>query len=191
MFRIFTIVLFKLKGWKLAVDKNTVSQHKKFVLVAAPHTSNWDAIYFTAAATLTKLKPKFLIKNTWMKFPFNLVFKPIGGIGVDNKNFSRNKSFSTIDFMVNLFRQKKELIIMIAPEGTRSKNPNWRTGFYRTALLAKVPLVLGYLDYQKKIAGFNKVFTPTGDVELDIKKISDFYSQFTGKNHHLFAPYKV
>ena len=80
---------------------------------------------------------------------------------------------------------------MIAPEGTRSKNPNWRTGFYQTAVLAKVPLVLGYLDYQKKIAGFNKVFNPTGDVELDIKKISDFYSQFTGKNHHLFAPYKV
>ena len=191
MFRLFTLLLFKIKGWKLLVDKKTLHQHKKFILIGAPHTSNWDAIYFTAAATLTKLKPKFLIKKTWMKFPFNIIFKPIGGIGVDNKNISENKSSSTIDFMVKLFNQKRELIIMISPEGTRSKNANWRTGFYRTAILAKVPIVLGYLDYQKKTAGFNKVFFPTGNLELDLKKISNFYTQFKGKNHHLFAEYKV
>ena len=78
---------------------------------------------------------------------------------------------------------------MISPEGTRSKNPNWRTGFYRTAVAANVPIVLGYLDYNKKIAGISEIFLPTGDINKDLLFISNFYKQFTGKNHELFAEY--
>ena len=186
MFRLFTLVFFKLKGWQLLIDKKTLTQHKKFILIGAPHTSNWDAIYFTAAATISKLKPKFLIKKNWIKFPFNIIFKPLGAIGIDNKS---KKSSGMINYMVNLFNENQELIIAIAPEGTRSKNPYWKTGFYTTALKAKVPIVLGYLDYKHKIAGMTDVFFPTGNIDQDLMKISEFYKRFSGKNHELFANY--
>jgi len=189
MFRLITTLLFKLNGWKLILNKESLSNYKKFILIGAPHTSNWDAIYFTAAATISKLKPQFLIKKSWMKFPFNIIFSPLGGIGVDNKKTSK-KSSGVIEYMVNLFNKRKELIIMISPEGTRSKNPNWKTGFYRTAVAANVPIILGYLDYNKKIAGISEIFLPTGDINKDLLFISNFYKQFTGKNHELFAEYK-
>ena len=189
MFRLMTMLLFKINGWKLILNKESLSHYKKFILIGAPHTSNWDAIYFTAAATISKLKPQFLIKKSWMKFPFNIIFRPLGGIGVDNKKTSK-KSSGIIEYMVNLFNKRKELIIMISPEGTRSKNPNWRTGFYRTAVAAKVPIVLGYLDYNKKTAGISEIFLPTGNINEDLLFISNFYKQFTGKNHELFAEYK-
>lgn len=190
MFRLFTVLFFKIKGWKLILDKENLIHHKKFILIGAPHTSNWDAIFFTAAATLSKLKPRFLIKKSWMKFPFSIIFKPLGGIGVDNKKSSNKKSSGIIEHMVNLFNHQKELIIAIAPEGTRSKNPNWKTGFYRTAVAANVPIVMGYLDYSKKIAGITEVFFPTGNIQEDLKKISAFYKQFTGKNHELYEGYQ-
>ena len=187
MFRLITLLLFKLNGWKLNFNNEILSRHKKFILIGDPHTSNWDSIYFIAATRKSKLKPNFLIKKTWTKFPFNIIFKPLGAIGVDKKK--PKKSSGMINYMVNLFKENKKLIIAISPEGTRSKNPNWKTGFYQTALLAKVPIVLGYLDYSKKIAGITEVFLPTGDVNKDLTFISDFYKQFSGKNHELFAGY--
>ena len=190
MFRIISALIFKIKGWKVKIDPKLIKNNKQFVLLGIPHTSNWDAVYFTGAVFLRKIKTHFLIKKEWMRFPFNLIFKPIGGIGVNNKSKNGAKSSIVIEEIVQLFNEKKELIIAIAPEGTRSFNPNWKTGFYQIALQSKVPIALGFLDYKNKIAGITDIFLPTGNLHADLIKISEYYSKFTGKNHDQYSGYK-
>ena len=85
MFRIISVLIFKLKGWKVNIDPQLIKKNKQLVLIGVPHTSNWDAVYFTGATFLGKIKTRFLIKKEWMRFPLNLIFKPIGGLAVDNK----------------------------------------------------------------------------------------------------------
>ena len=126
-----------------------------------------------------------------MRFPFNLIFKPIGGIGVNNKSKNGSKSSIVIEEIVQLFNEKKELIIAIAPEGTRSFNPYWKTGFYQIALQSKVPIALGFLDYKNKIAGITDIFLPTGNLHADLIKISEYYSKFTGKNHDQYSGFQT
>ena len=191
MFRIISALIFKIKGWKVRIDPKLIKNNKQFVLLGIPHTSNWDAVYFTGAVFLGKIKTHFLIKKEWMRFPFNLIFKPIGGIGVNNKSKNGAKSSIVIEEIVQLFNEKKELIIAIAPEGTRSFNPYWKTGFYQIALQSKVPIAFGFLDYKNKIAGITDIFLPTGNLQADLLKISDYYTKFTGKNHDQYSGYKT
>tara|TARA_B110000014_G_C20113922_1_gene587697 strand:- start:660 stop:1244 length:585 start_codon:yes stop_codon:yes gene_type:complete len=191
MFRIISALIFKIKGWKVKIDPKLIKNNKQFVLLGIPHTSNWDAVYFTGAVFLRKIKTHFLIKKEWMRFPFNLIFKPIGGIGVNNKSKNGAKSSIVIEEIVQLFNEKKELIIAIAPEGTRSFNPNWKTGFYQIALQSKVPIALGFLDYKNKIAGITDIFLPTGNLHADLIKISEYYSKFTGKNHDQYSGFQT
>ena len=100
-----------------------------------------------------------------------------GGIPVD-----RSKHTNMVDAMVKMFEQHEELILMIPAEGTRSYVKEWKSGFYHTAMGAKVPIVMGYLDYGKKVAGFGDVFHPTGDYQKDLNEIQNFYRQFTAKH---------
>lgn len=185
MLRLISRFIFWIQGWKIDDDLLKQQHLDKFILTGAPHTSNWDALMFVAAMYHMKLKVRFLIKHDWMRFPFNLMFGPLGAIGID-----RSKHHSMVDAMVKLFNESEKLIITIAPEGTRSYNPHWKKGFYYTALEAKIPILLGHLDYENRIAGITKVFWPTGDVDKDLTEISNFYSQFKGKNPEKFAPYQ-
>ena len=191
MFRIISVIIFKLKGWKVNIDPNLIKNNQQMVLIAVPHTSNWDAIYFTGAAFLAKLKIHFMIKKEWMRFPFNLIFKPIGGLAVNNKMKKKSQPSKVIDEMVHLFNKNKKFIIAIAPEGTRSNNPYWKTGFYQIALKSNIPIALGFLDYKNKIAGITDIFHPTGNLHADIKKISNYYMKFTGKNQSQFSAYQA
>lgn len=100
-----------------------------------------------------------------------------GGIPVD-----RSKHNNMVEAMINLFQQKEELILMIPAEGTRGYVKEWKSGFYHTAVGANIPIVMGYLDYGKKIAGFGDVFYPTGDYQKDLKEIQNFYRQFTARH---------
>ena len=120
MFRIISVIIFKLKGWKVNIDPNLIKNNQQMVLIAAPHTSNWDAVYFIGAAFLGNLKTRFLIKKEWMRFPLNIIFKPIGGLAVNNKTQKASQPSMIIEEIVKLFNEKKKLIIAIAPEGTRS-----------------------------------------------------------------------
>ncbi len=191
MFRIISAIIFKLKGWKVNIDPNLIKNNQKMVLIGAPHTSNWDAIYFTGAAFLSKLKTRFLIKKEWMRFPLSLIFRPIGGLAVNNKAKKKSQPSRIIEGIVNLFNEKKKLIIAIAPEGTRSYNPYWKTGFYQIALKANVPIALGYLDYKNKTAGITDIFLPTGNLHADLIKISKYYTKFTSKNQSQFSEYQI
>lgn len=165
----------KLIGWRTGCTLDT--SVKKCVLVAAPHTSNWD--YPIALATLyaSGVKVRFLAKDSLFKFPLGILMRATGGMPVD-----RSKHNNLVDALVHKFQQHEELILMIAVEGTRSYVKEWKSGFYHTAVGAGVPIAMGYLDYGKKVAGFGDLFYPTGDYQRDLKEIQNFYRKFTARH---------
>ncbi len=163
----------KLFGWK--IDEHVPSV-KKCVVVMGPHTSNWDFIIGRIAFFMYGIKGKYLIKKELFFFPLGLFLKWIGGIPVDRKG--KNK---LTDVAAKMFEEEDELFMVFTPEGTRSYNPNWKKGFYYIAQKAKVPIYLGYIDYERKIGGFHGLFEPTGDVDKDIQAIKDVLKQYKGK----------
>lgn len=165
----------KLIGWKIGsvLDPSV----KKCVLVAAPHTSNWDYPISLATLYACGVHVRFLAKNSLFKFPLGILMRATGGIAVD-----RSKHNNLVDSMIHMFTEHDELILMIPAEGTRSYVKEWKSGFYHTAMGANVPIVLGYLDYGKKVAGFGDLFYPTGDYAKDLVDIQNFYRKFTAKH---------
>jgi 1-acyl-sn-glycerol-3-phosphate acyltransferase len=171
--------IFKMTHW--TVDENLPPEIRKCIIIAAPHTSNWDFWYTMAAFAIYKLRIRFTVKKEWMKFPFSLLMKPLGGIAIDRSprnTGSERRSF--VEAMIELFDANKELIILITPEGSRSRRDKWKTGFYHVALGAGVPICLGYVDYQNKKAGIGKVIYPS-DFAKDMKEIMAFYSRIHPK----------
>ena len=167
--------IFRQKGWK--IEGGIPSGIKKCVLIAAPHTSNWDFVYGIGALDEFKLDVKYLAKKELFRFPFKGMFESLGGLPVD-----RSKSNSMVDAMIKLINSKDEIIVLIPPEGTRSKVQKWKTGFYHVALGSGVPIVLAYLDYERKIAGIGPVIIPSGNKEEDFKVISLFYKNIAAKH---------
>jgi 1-acyl-sn-glycerol-3-phosphate acyltransferase len=165
----------RIIGWKIGSQLDL--SIKKCVLVAAPHTSNWDYPISLATLYACGVKTNFLAKKSLFKFPLGILMKLSGGIPVD-----RSKHTNMVEAMVSKMNQSKELILMIPAEGTRSYVKEWKSGFYYTALGAGVPIVMGYLDYGKKIAGFGDLFYPTGDYQKDLIAIQNFYRKFTAKH---------
>ncbi|MFH1320287.1 MAG: 1-acyl-sn-glycerol-3-phosphate acyltransferase [Bacteroidota bacterium] len=188
MLRLIFKIIFKLNKWTLDDALMKEGKITRCVMIGAPHTSNWDMIYMVAAFQLMKIPLKFTLKKEWLRFPLNFFMAPLGAIGIDRspKDGSTTRR-SMVEVMTELFDERKELIIVFSPEGSRSIRDKWRTGFYYTALSAKVPIMLGYLDYKEKRAGIGKMLYPTGDVKKDMKTIMDFYAQFTPRYPELFV----
>jgi 1-acyl-sn-glycerol-3-phosphate acyltransferase len=173
------ILIFKLNGWKIV---GTVPPEiKKAVVIAAPHTSNWDFVYAVAIFKMLKLKIRYLIKRELNFFPLSILLKNTGAIPVE-----RSKRHNLTDEIVNMLKSSDELLVAIPAEGTRSRVEKWRSGFYYTALNAGVPVLPGYLDFKKKEGGFGAPIYLSGNKEEDMKKLRDFYSDKTGKFPELF-----
>ncbi|MEH0153962.1 1-acyl-sn-glycerol-3-phosphate acyltransferase [Limibacter armeniacum] len=189
MVRLIFRLLFWLKGWKIKVHPEVdLNQARKSVILAAPHTSNWDIVFAVEACRQMGIKLRFAIKREWMRFPLNIAIRPMGGIGIDRRpKDNRKKKLSMVEAMVNLFEGRDELAVMVPPEGTRSRTEKWRTGFYYTALEAKVPIVLSYLDYKNKEAGIGRILHPSGDLEKDMNEIMTFYKDIPPKFPEMFA----
>jgi 1-acyl-sn-glycerol-3-phosphate acyltransferase len=177
---------FRLGRWK--ITHNLPEHIKQCVVVVAPHTSNWDFIYGMGAIKHMKIYPRFAIKKEWIRFPFGKLMMSLGALPVDRspKNNSGEKK-GTVDAMADLFLQHETLRLIITPEGTRRKVDKWRTGFYYVALKAKVPIALGFMDYQKRECGIDKIIYPTGDFKKDMKEIMDFYKNMKGGNPKNFS----
>lgn len=171
--------LFQLKGWK--IEANLPEGYKKCVVIAAPHTSNWDFLYSMAVFFKLKIPVRFLAKKELFVWPLRGILKSVGGIAVQ-----RSKSSNLVDDIIAMFSNEKELMLMIPAEGTRGSVTKWKTGFYHVALGAKVPVLLGFLDYENKIAGFGPLLYMTGDAATDAKKIKDFYRNIKGKHPENF-----
>lgn len=167
-----------MAGWK--VVGSLPPEVKKAVMIAAPHTSNWDLLYARAAFYILGIPVRFTIKKELMKFPLKGFLNALGAIAID-RNPNGLKKVSMVDAMAELFNQKEELVILVTPEGTRSYAPKWKTGFYRVAEMAQVPIVLGYLDYQKKHAGIGPVIYPNGDIDGQMEEMLAFYRNVTAK----------
>jgi len=179
-------ILFKLYGFRIITPQNLLL--KKCVVVAAPHTSNWDGIIGFAYYDIVGIKIRFAIKHTYMKFPLGLIFKPLGGIAIDRRPKEKGgEKKSMTQAMIDLFADNDELNLLVTPEGTRKKVTKWKTGFYYVALGAKVPIALGYMDFEKKEAGVGKVIYPSGDIKKDMREIMDFYRNIKGRHPEKFS----
>ena len=172
--KFFAKLMYKILGWKLKGSIPT--DIKKCVMVAAPHTSNWDFFYGVIAFYIMGIKIKTPIKKELFFFPLGIILNALGGIQVD-----RAKAGKLVDNIVDLFKKYDELVIFITPEGTRSYAERWKTGFWHIAKNANVPIILGYIDYSKKTAGVGPVFVPTGNVDKDIEEVKNFYRNITAK----------
>ena len=171
---------FQVLGWKFVGE--IPCSIKKAVLVVAPHTSNWDGFYGLLFCFVKQLPIKFAIKKEAMFFPLGPIFRWMGGIPIDRKKGNKIlKRDSMVQRMVAMLQQPDPLMLIIAPEGTRSYVSRWRRGFYHIALQANVPIVLGYIDYTQKRIGLGPVTYPTGDFDKDLQRIQAFYKDKAGK----------
>jgi len=171
-------IIFLLIGWKVI---GTFNFPRKCVIIAAPHTSNWDFFVGRLYAYIAQIRPKYLIKSTFFIPVLGTLFKWNGGIPV-----YRNSKNNVVDQMVNNFNNSNKLMIGIAPEGTRSRVKKWRTGFYHIAFKANVPIFLLALDFQKREIGIINSLDPTGNFKKDMLFIEEQFKDFKGKNQTNF-----
>lgn len=171
--KLFSRFIFFITGWKIVGHP---PQEKKFIMIAAPHTSNWDFLYARAAFYIMGIRLRYTIKKELFFFPLGILLKSMGGIPIDRKTKG-----NMVSKMVDLYNQYDDLTILITPEGTRSYSAEWKKGFYYIAEQANIPISLGYLDYAKKEAGIGPLFWVSGDYEADLEKIKDFYRTITAK----------
>ncbi|MFO0659893.1 MAG: lysophospholipid acyltransferase family protein [Polyangiaceae bacterium] len=163
----------KAFGWKVDGGAPPV---RKAVVVAAPHTSNWDLPFTLATAYVLDLDIRWMGKHTLFDPPLGFLLKALGGLPVD-----RRKAHNLVDAAAQMLEEADDLLLVVPPEGTRSKASRWKTGFYYIAVKAQVPIILGYLDYGRKASGLGELFYPTGDIKKDFETIKNFYSKVTPK----------
>ena len=172
LLRPLALILLKLLGWK---DDDIVKKSRKYVLIVAPHTSNWDFLYGMLFSLKIRIRHAYVIgKDSIVNNPFGFVTKWLGFLPVD-----RSRSQNTVAKVAALMQNMDDIFLVIAPEGTRRKVQEWKTGFYHIASKAKVPILLGYVDYKRKMVGFTKEFTPTGDIDADMVAIKQCYASVT------------
>ena len=166
--------VLRILGWTLEIN---LPPQKKYVLVGAPHTSNWDLPLGLLYMSAVGLHFSWAGKHTIFRGPAGTILRSFGGIPVDRRIRS-----GFIEQMSELFDSHETMILAITPEGTRSKALYWKTGFYYIALNAKVPITLGYLDYKEKKLGVGYSFLPSGNIEKDMKIVRAFYRGKTGRH---------
>jgi 1-acyl-sn-glycerol-3-phosphate acyltransferase len=170
--------LYKWSGWKVQGIKPDL---KKYVVIVAPHTSNWDFFVGWGARNVIGFQPNFLGKKELFNIPLiGWFLSSIGGVPVDRKN--KRKSTQLVQQVVDLYKERDEFIMTITPEGTRSYSPKWKTGFYRIAIDAGVPILKIGFDYTTKTVYVDEPFYPSGDMEKEIEEIKGYFRQFTGRN---------
>jgi 1-acyl-sn-glycerol-3-phosphate acyltransferase len=168
--------IFTLTGWTF--NNNLPPDINRCVMIAAPHTTNWDFLYTRVAFSLMDIPVRITVKKSYMRFPYGPFARALGCIGIDRRPKKEgDKRPSMVQAMAGLFKENDNLIMLVTPEGTRSLTTKWKTGFYHVAVLAKVPVALGYLDYKKKEAGVGKVVYPSGDMKKDMQEIMAFYKK--------------
>ncbi len=175
--------LLRLAGWKVQGELPNIP---KYVLIAAPHTSNWDFYFTLLMAFHYRLKIYWMGKNTLFSSWRGPIMRWLGGISVD-----RSAKQSLVQRTIDAFNEAEKLTVVIPPEGTREKVRYWKSGFYHIANGANVPIVLGYLNFPKKEGGLGPIFTPTGDFDKDLEEIRSFYLQIEGKATDKFCESSV
>lgn len=169
-------------GWRTeGMTPEDIAAYPKFVLIAAPHTSNWDFPVTLMVCFVLRLKVYWMAKASLFGWPIGWLSRWLGGIAID-----RSASNNTVQNTIDAFGARERLAVIVAPEGTRGKVTHWKTGFYHMAHGAGVPIALAYLDFKHKAGGIGRMFHTTGDIEADMAEIQQFYAGITGKNRDQF-----
>ncbi|MCP4305046.1 MAG: glycerol acyltransferase [bacterium] len=164
----------KLRGWEFV---GSAPPFAKFVAVGAPHTSNWDFVFFLAVVSRLGIPGRAVGKIALVRWPFGTLMRRLGIIPLD-----RDSGQGLVGQMVDEFAATDEIALVVAPEGTRRRANYWRSGFYHIAIAANVPIVLTFIDFKTKQTGIGPTIQPTGDVRRDMEKIREFYSGITGRH---------
>ena len=167
------VLALKLSGWKAEGELPNVP---KMVMIAAPHTSNWDLPYMLCFGFYYRVSVYWMGKHTIFNKPFGTICKWMGGIPIN-----REAANNVVERSAEQFNARERLFLMVPPTGTRKRVMKWKTGFYYIALQAKVPIALAFLDYKRRVGGFGPLFYPTGDIEADLQEIMGFYKGMSGK----------
>ena len=170
----FCSFVLKALGWRICIEDPGT---EKYVLIVAPHTSNWDFLLGIAASRAIRLDARFIAKHTLFRKPYGWIFRRLGGIPV-----YRGQGRNLTDQLVEHFRQNDHMILGLAPEGTRTGLNHWKTGFYHIARAANVPIVMAYLDYGRKEIGMGGVFRPGDSLDECFETIRTFYAGRQGRN---------
>lgn len=171
--RLMALFLLKCIGWKVEGERPNLT---KYVMIAAPHTSNWDFVIALAMVFVYRINIQIMMKDTWFFWPLGPIFRWLGAIPIN-----RSKANNVVAQCIEDFKQREEKLLMVPPSGTRKKVLYWKTGFYHIARGAGVPIVMGFLDYRRKRGGIGPVFHPTGNIDRDMETIYAFYRDISGK----------
>ena len=178
--RAFSVAFLRSTGW--TITGALPPDAAKCVLIAAPHTSNWDLPYTLMVAFQLRLRIYWMGKASIFRWPFRGIMMWLGGIPVHREQ-SNNLVAASIEAIKTA---AGPLQLTVPPEGTRGKTRYWKTGFYYIATGAGVPIVMAYMDYANKRSGLGQVFVPTGDIDRDMVAIKAFYAPFKGKHADQF-----
>ena len=163
------ILLYRWKGWRIDGWR---PEARKFIILGAPHTSNWDFIFFIGATHELGIRPSFMGKSSLFKWPMTDFMLDMGGIPVD-----RSRRANYVEQVAAAFAAADDLALVIAPEGSRTFKGDWRSGFYHIAMAAGVPIVPAWVDNAKLVGGMGEPIMPTGDYRADLAKIAAFYRE--------------
>ncbi|MCT4614129.1 MAG: 1-acyl-sn-glycerol-3-phosphate acyltransferase [Marinifilaceae bacterium] len=170
--------ILRLFGWKYIGE---IPENKKAVILAAPHTSNWDFIWGKLCLVSIGIPTAILMKKEMFIFPFSYLLKYWGVIPVN-----RSRKSNLVDTMAEEFNSRQELYIVLSPEGTRKANSEWKKGFYYIAHKAQVPLFLAKIDYKNKTLEAGETYYTSGDYDNDIKYIKSYYKDSNPKYPNFF-----
>ena len=183
MRKLLARTFLRLTGWVPDGDRPSAP---RFVLIAAPHTSNWDLAYLLALAETYDLRISWMGKHQIFRWPVGGLFRALGGIPI-----RRHERADRVGAMAREFAERDTFALVVPAEATRSWAPHWKSGFYHIARRANVPIVMGFLGYARRRGGFGPVFFPTGDVGKDMDVIRAFYADKTGKYPDQFGPVRL
>jgi 1-acyl-sn-glycerol-3-phosphate acyltransferase len=159
--------LFRQRGWTL---EGSAPKSKRCVIIGAPHTSNWDFVFFLGTTHHFGIAPSFMGKASLFRWPLKRFMLDMGGVPVD-----RSTSGNYVDAMIEAFGQRNALSLVVAPEATRGDIAGWRSGFYHIALGAGVPIVCAFVHHGAMRGGLGLELMPSGDFQSDLKQIADYY----------------
>ncbi len=172
--RLISNTIMRLLGWRV---EGKLPDLPKYLIIGAPHTSNWDFLLFMGVIFKLKANVRYMGKAELFRSPFGWFFYWCGGIPVDRK-----KNTGLVDQMVDAYKNSERFVLTIAPEGTRYQVKEWKRGFYHIAKGAGVPIVMAKVDSKKKTMQVGQVYHLTDDIETDMQAIQNAFSGLVGIN---------
>lgn len=172
-------------GWEF---ETPVPKLDKYVIAAAPHTSNWDGVVMLFISQSLELPLSFMIKDEWVKGPLGPLMKRFGAVAIN-----RSKKTNVVEQMIEELERREKMVLVVPPEGTRKRANGWKSGFYHIALGAKVPVVPAYIDAGRKRVGMGEPIYLTGKMREDMDKIRAFFAEKkpVGFDADAFGPIKL